>query len=41
MTTVSKPAPPRIEAIAAHVYGTPVVHEIPITPPAGCWDDTW
>jgi hypothetical protein len=41
MITISKPATPRDDPIAAHVYGTPVVHEIPITPSTGCWDNTW
>ena len=41
MTTISKPAAQRVDPIAAHVYGTPVVREIPSTPPIGCWENTW
>jgi hypothetical protein len=41
MTVISKPEAPRVEPIAAHVYSAPVVHEIPATPSAGCWDKTW
>ena len=41
MPTISKPAAPRVDPIAAHVYSAPVVHEIPIPPSTGCWDNTW
>jgi hypothetical protein len=33
--------PTRQTRIAGHVFTAPVVQEVPIRPPAGCWDATW
>ena len=41
MTTAAKPTQTRVAPIAAHVYTLPVVREVPLPLPPGCWDTTW
>jgi hypothetical protein len=41
MTTTAIPIPPPFDPISGHVYVLPIVQELPITPPPGCWDETW
>ena len=41
MSAITKPTERRPDPIAGHVYILPVVREVPIAPPAGCWDATW
>jgi hypothetical protein len=40
MTSTAQPQR-RVDPIAGHVYTVPVVREIPIPAPSGCWDATW
>ena len=42
MTSPVTPVPPpRVDAIAGHIYTLPVVKEVPIPSSPGCWDATW
>ena len=41
MSTRENPTSRRVDGIAAHIYTLPSVQELPIRPPAHCWDATW